>query len=167
MDSELQIALIALGVAVVVGIIAYNKWQERKHRKHAESAFRSDHRDVLLEPQEQYGNVFRVVRDGGYRVLLRKGRRGDYQQTYRFRPRARSFDEWNDPGDDLREFARGLAAAGTLVRGRAFETGQRILIGRRYVVVDDGYDHLRVLVNDDEHREVVAEILGTGHGRRT
>lgn len=28
------------------------------------------------EPQEQYGNVFRVVRDGGYRVLLRKGRRG-------------------------------------------------------------------------------------------
>ncbi|WP_242659583.1 hypothetical protein [Thermostaphylospora chromogena] len=34
------------------------------------------------------------------------------------------------------------------MRGRAFETGQRILIGRRYVVVDDGYDHLRVLVND-------------------
>lgn len=53
MDSELQIALIAFGVTAVVGIIAYNKWQERKHRKHAESTFRSDHRDVLLEPQEQ------------------------------------------------------------------------------------------------------------------
>jgi FtsZ-interacting cell division protein ZipA len=51
MDSELQIGLIALGVAAVVGIIAYNKWQERKHRKHAERAFSSDHRDVLLEPQ--------------------------------------------------------------------------------------------------------------------
>ncbi|MFN3984260.1 MAG: cell division protein ZipA C-terminal FtsZ-binding domain-containing protein [Rhodocyclaceae bacterium] len=53
MDSELQIGLVALGVAAVVGIIAYNKWQERKHRKQAESAFRSEHRDVLLEPREQ------------------------------------------------------------------------------------------------------------------
>ncbi len=49
MDSELQIALVGLGLIVVVGIVAYNKWQERKHRKHAERAFKSDHRDVLLE----------------------------------------------------------------------------------------------------------------------
>ena len=48
MDSELQIGLIALGIAAVVGILAYNKWQERKHRKLAESTFRSDHPDVLL-----------------------------------------------------------------------------------------------------------------------
>lgn len=52
MDSELQIGLVALGLAAVVGIIAYNKWQERKQRKHAERTFRSDHRDVLLDPQE-------------------------------------------------------------------------------------------------------------------
>lgn len=51
MDSELQIGLITLGVAAVIGIIAYNKWQERKHHKHAERTFSSDHRDVLLEPQ--------------------------------------------------------------------------------------------------------------------
>ncbi len=49
MDSDLQIGLIALGVAAVVGIVAYNKWQERKHRKSAEDAFRGDHPDVLLE----------------------------------------------------------------------------------------------------------------------
>ena len=52
MDSELQIGLAALGVAVIAGIIAYNKWQERKHRRHAEQAFRSEHRDVLLEPHD-------------------------------------------------------------------------------------------------------------------
>ncbi|THF55872.1 cell division protein ZipA [Pseudothauera rhizosphaerae] len=52
MDSELQIGLIAAGAALVVLIIAYNKWQERKHRRHAEQAFKSDHRDVLLEPRE-------------------------------------------------------------------------------------------------------------------
>lgn len=52
MDSELQIGLIGAGVAAFVAIIGYNKWQERKHRKQAEQAFRSDHRDVLLEPGE-------------------------------------------------------------------------------------------------------------------
>lgn len=51
MDSELQIALIGAGIAVVVLIVAYNKWQERKHRREAERAFKSEHRDVLLEPQ--------------------------------------------------------------------------------------------------------------------
>lgn len=50
MDSELQMGLVALGLAAVVGIIAYNKWQERKQREHAERTFRSNHRDVLLDP---------------------------------------------------------------------------------------------------------------------
>lgn len=52
MDNELQIGLAAAGVALVVGIVAYNKWQERKHRRQAEQAFKSEHRDVLLEPTE-------------------------------------------------------------------------------------------------------------------
>ncbi|NMG44173.1 ZipA [Aromatoleum toluvorans] len=52
MDNELQIGLAALGVASVAGIVAYNKWQERKHRRQAEQAFKSDHRDVLLEPAD-------------------------------------------------------------------------------------------------------------------
>lgn len=51
MDSELQIALIGAGLAAVVLIVGYNKWQERKHRRQAERAFRSEHRDVLLEPR--------------------------------------------------------------------------------------------------------------------
>ncbi len=52
MNSELQIGLTGAGVAVVLLIVVYNKWQERKHRKHAERAFKSAHRDVLLEPQD-------------------------------------------------------------------------------------------------------------------
>lgn len=51
MDSELQIALAGAGVAAVVLIVGYNKWQERKHRRRAEEAFKSEHRDVLLEPR--------------------------------------------------------------------------------------------------------------------
>ncbi len=48
--SELQMGLIAAGVAAVVGVVAYNKWQESRHRKRAEQAFGAGQRDVLLEP---------------------------------------------------------------------------------------------------------------------
>lgn len=48
--SDLQLSLIALGAAGVAGVFAYNKWQERKHRTHAERVFRQDHPDVLIEP---------------------------------------------------------------------------------------------------------------------
>jgi len=59
MDSELQIGLIGAGVGFVVLVLAYNKWQERKHRKQAEQAFKSSHRDVLLEPHEGGGETAR------------------------------------------------------------------------------------------------------------
>ncbi len=48
--SELQMGLVAAGVAAVVGVVAYNKWQESRHRKRAEKAFGADQPDVLLEP---------------------------------------------------------------------------------------------------------------------
>jgi hypothetical protein len=46
--SDLQIGLLALGVAVVAGILAFNALQERRARHDAESAFRSGHDDVLM-----------------------------------------------------------------------------------------------------------------------
>ncbi len=48
--SELQMSLIGAGVAGVIGVVLYNKWQEGRHRRQAEKAFRSEHPDVLLEP---------------------------------------------------------------------------------------------------------------------
>ncbi len=48
-DNELLYGLIGLGCASVVLVLCYNAWQERKHRRTAEKAFRSEHRDVLLE----------------------------------------------------------------------------------------------------------------------
>ena len=48
--SELQMGLIAVGVAAVVGVVAYNKWQESRHRRQAEEAFGEARHDVLLEP---------------------------------------------------------------------------------------------------------------------
>ncbi len=46
--TELQLALIGLGMAAVVGVFAYNKWQERRHRKLAEKVLEPHHEDVLL-----------------------------------------------------------------------------------------------------------------------
>lgn len=47
--SDLQLGLLVIGVLVVAGVIAYNKWQEvRLHRK-AHAEFGSRHPDVLLD----------------------------------------------------------------------------------------------------------------------
>ena len=46
--TELQLGLIGLGASAVVGVFAYNKWQEYRHRKLAEAVFKPQHDDVLL-----------------------------------------------------------------------------------------------------------------------
>jgi hypothetical protein len=46
--TELQIGLLAIGALVVVGVLAYNRMQERGVRRDGERAFRSAHADALL-----------------------------------------------------------------------------------------------------------------------
>ena len=47
--TELQLGLIGLGAVAVVGVLAYNKWQEYRHRKLAEQVLNVRHSDVLLD----------------------------------------------------------------------------------------------------------------------
>lgn len=47
--TDLQMGLIGLGSAAVVGVLAYNKWQEHKHRKLAEELLSARQADVLLD----------------------------------------------------------------------------------------------------------------------
>ena len=47
--SELQMGLLALGGVAVLGVFAYNKWQERQHRRVAERVFQQPGEDVLLD----------------------------------------------------------------------------------------------------------------------
>ena len=58
-------------------------------------------------------------------------------------------------------FARQLAGVGTVVRGRAFDSGQKILIGRRLLTVDDGRETIRGLVAQADRDRVAADILRT------
>ncbi|MBI2309184.1 MAG: cell division protein ZipA C-terminal FtsZ-binding domain-containing protein [Rhodocyclales bacterium] len=47
--NDLQLGLIGLGGCAVVGVVAYNKWQEHRHRRLVEQAMPRDHADVLLD----------------------------------------------------------------------------------------------------------------------
>jgi len=47
--TDLQMGLIGLGGVAVVGVLAYNKWQEVKHRKLAEQLLNARQADVLLD----------------------------------------------------------------------------------------------------------------------
>ncbi len=49
-DLDLQTSLMAIGGAIVVGVISYNKWQEYKAKKSVQRAFSSEHDDVLMSP---------------------------------------------------------------------------------------------------------------------
>ena len=46
--TDLQLGLIVIGAAAVVGVVVFNRIQERKARSAAERAFSSGHADVLL-----------------------------------------------------------------------------------------------------------------------
>src|ERR1039457_2750873 len=46
--SDLQLALLAIGIALVAAVFAYNKWQEARFRRLAEDGFKAGHADVLL-----------------------------------------------------------------------------------------------------------------------
>ncbi len=47
--SKLQVALILIGALFVVGMVLFNWWQQRSHRRRTESLFESKHDDVLLD----------------------------------------------------------------------------------------------------------------------
>jgi len=48
--SELQFGLLIVGALAIVGVVVYNRRQERRVRRSAEQAFTSRHADVLLTP---------------------------------------------------------------------------------------------------------------------
>lgn len=57
--TELQVSLIVIGAVIIIGVIAYNKWQEfRAHRK-VERAFADAPEDVLMQSTSVEDSDFR------------------------------------------------------------------------------------------------------------
>lgn len=48
--NELQLGLLAVGGVVILAVVVFNRWQERKFRRQAELNFPLRHDDVLLAP---------------------------------------------------------------------------------------------------------------------
>lgn len=46
--SDLQFGLLAIGAVVVVGVLAFNKWQEMRFGRDADGSLKSHHDDVLM-----------------------------------------------------------------------------------------------------------------------
>jgi FtsZ-interacting cell division protein ZipA len=104
MDT-LQIVLIGVIAAVVVSVVAFNKWQERRHRHRADRAFPGNLRDPLLErgddsdapsmPDEPAGGKYEEGTERSHdeadadeqAATLPDGKRN--QQTYQQPPRQR------------------------------------------------------------------------------
>ncbi|MGV9965647.1 arylamine N-acetyltransferase family protein [Streptomyces olivaceus] len=123
---------------------------------------------VDAEPQEQYGCAYRVVphaEDERYLVLERKAVGTDWQPVYRFRLQPRTLAEWKrDPSqtevlNPEWNWAGELVSNTTVIRSRAFDTGQIMLVGRRRLTVDNGREEFKVLVKPEDYDATVSTIL--------
>lgn len=75
--TDLQMGMIGLGGAAVFAVLAYNKWQEHKHRKLAEALLSARQADVLLDESaldgmraESSGDAAAAVEDAQARAAL-------------------------------------------------------------------------------------------------
>ncbi|REE94795.1 arylamine N-acetyltransferase family protein [Thermomonospora umbrina] len=118
--------------------------------------------------QEQHGCGYRVTENGGRLTIERRPRDGAWRALYRLTPRPRAFGDWHDGPDGVgRRASTGeLVAATTVMRARATERGQSVLVGRVLTTVDDGVQRTRVLVDPAEFRAATDRILGVPAGDR-
>lgn len=116
------------------------------------------------EVQPQNGFDHRVVEADDYHVVQRRGRAGTWVDVYRVRLRPRTLAEWVGFSSRVEEgtewYWEGEAIGrGTVIQGRSFDGGQKILIGKRYVESSDGREQMRVLVDPAAHAAAVDDIL--------
>ena len=62
--SDLQIILIVIGVLIIIGVIIFNWWQERKFYQHVENSFSSLKNDALLDdPKLDVRHLYDAIHD--------------------------------------------------------------------------------------------------------
>ncbi|HYQ68100.1 arylamine N-acetyltransferase family protein [Actinophytocola sp.] len=127
---------------------------------------------VSADVQTQNGFDYQVVPDGEHLVLRRRGVGADWQAVYRFTLRERHYAEWKaivtgENDDPYWHWAGEMIAAGTVIYGHAYETGQLLLVGRRHLRAEDGVDHVRVLAKTADYEGAIDHILHPEVGVRS
>jgi hypothetical protein len=127
--SELQLGLVGIGAAVVVGVFLYNKWQELRYRREAEGSFKSRHEDVLM--QAERGTETRSVAGRSERVepVLESSASGSYET------------EISAPGlSEALDFLAEVESAEEIAGEAVIEAVARVFAGRSDRVRWEGFD---------------------------
>lgn len=115
---------------------------------------------VTEEVQTQYGVDYRIVpQEEGYQLIQRRPQGGDWSPLYKFLLQYREISDWSGLVEELSKFPLEEVLLGTRIHSRAFENGQMVLIGKRYVRVEDGHEQTRVLARPAQFKEVVDLVL--------
>jgi len=114
--------------------------------------------------QTQFGCRYRLAdRGDGQFDLERCGQAGRWSGVYTFRLLARRWEDWRELENRARQHPAPpptlKASIQNALYGRALENGQVVLKGRRYLMVRDGQESVRTIIDNNEHKELVAAIL--------
>jgi amide synthase len=109
--------------------------------------------------QSQHGCQFRVVEQGGQHTVLRRCRGGGWQPVYRFALVERKLAEWDGFTERFEQFLDEAVMASTTMMCRASENGHHMLVGKRYLRVEDGNETLAALIDPVEYQQTVDYIL--------
>ncbi|MGH3687986.1 MAG: arylamine N-acetyltransferase family protein [Pseudonocardiaceae bacterium] len=109
--------------------------------------------------QPQHGYQFRVIEQDGQHTVLRRSRVGGWQPVYRFALVERKLAEWDGFTERFEQFLDEAVMASTTMMCRASENGYHVLVGKRYLRVEDGNETLAALIDPVEYQQTVDCIL--------
>jgi amide synthase len=111
--------------------------------------------------QTQYGCQYRLVDRESKIALQRRGAVGRWSVAYTFTMKSRQWSDWRELEDRCREILSDARQHDSpeIRCGRAFENGQVVLKGRRYLTVRDGREQARTIIDDGEQQMLITRIL--------
>ncbi|GAA1959180.1 arylamine N-acetyltransferase family protein [Amycolatopsis minnesotensis] len=115
---------------------------------------------LCLSPEEQpqYGCVFKVDSQDGRHTVLRRSRTTGWRPVYRFALVARKPAEWDGFTEAFEQYLDESVLASTTMLCRAVGNGHHMLVGKRYLVVEDGHEKLSALTDPAEYERVARHI---------
>ena len=159
--SDLQLGLLAIGVLVVVGVIAYNKLQETRLRRRAQADFGSRHEDVLLGGAKSAGRSPEDVPD----------RFGQDQSTVERSSFSRDIEHTlaEHSGEAATQSAEALSPAAGSAQGgpRVLEEAVDFIVSVECPTATAGSEVLKqaaTLAHEAMRRPIHWEAQDTGHG---
>lgn len=109
--------------------------------------------------QQQFGCRYKVVEQQGWQTLYRRSRNGQWRAVYRFTPVGRRVEDWQGFARKMREYTEGTVLANAVIRARSSANGHMLLVGKRYLTVEDGHEKATALVDPADFDKVLNNIL--------